>query len=115
MSSQTAKKIVALYSILVGVLAFFATIYSEISPITLVIEILITCAGILLLIRIKPSLIKTILITLFIINCIGILGSIPFIVSDTIVGIIALVIFSVPFTFEIIYFVKKRKEKDSLS
>jgi len=114
MTSLKAKKIVAIYSIVLGALSFLLTVFSSDGDVlTLIAGILLLGGGILLLVRINPRLMQTIFIIVFVIYCISVLGGLMMLIYHPLIGIIFLLTVAIPFAFGVIYFVNRSKEEKS--
>jgi len=114
MTSLKAKKIVAIYSIVAGALSFSLTIGTDDGDVlTLIAGILLFCGGILLLVRLKPRLMQTIFIIVFVLYCLSVLAGLMMLIYHPLIGIIFLLILAIPFVFGVIYFLKRSEEKKS--
>ena len=110
MESLTAKKVVAIYSIVFGGLGFIGGLSQEPDPITIIIEILLIILGILLLIPSLQKVEKGLIITGLVYYSLLVLAGLVFFFILPLMGILIWVLAGVPFAFSIVYLVRRRKE-----
>lgn len=110
MSSLSAKKVVAIYSIVFGALGFFGGLSQELDPITIIIEILLIIMGILLLIPSLQRAEKALIITGLVYYSLLVLAGLIFFFVWTFMGVLIWILSGVPFAFSIVYLVRKGKE-----
>ena len=110
MESLTAKKVVAIYSIVFGALGFFGGLSQELDPITIIIEILLIIMGILLLIPSLQRAEKALIITGLVYYSLLVLAGLIFFFVWTFMGVLIWILSGVPFAFSIVYLVRKGKE-----
>ncbi len=113
MKSLTAKRVVAIYSLVFGFVALIGLVSQPefTDPITFIFTILLIITGILLLI---PSLNKAelgLMIGCLVYYSFGILMGIVFILLAPFLGFVVLAIVGVPFSFSIVFLNKRSKEK----
>lgn len=117
MESSTAKKVVAVSSVVLGGLSTISSLFkigtASFNVLSFVLSVFLVVAGILLLAIRSEGAQKGLMIATFVYFCIGILiGLIFFMIPFVgwLVGFILFVIYGVPFSFSIVYFVESGKE-----
>ena len=111
MRSLTAKKVVAIYSIVFGGLGLIGSFSDAIDVWTLVIEILLIALGILLLIPALQRAEKGLIITGLVYYSLLVLAGLIFFFIIPFMGFIIWGLSGVPFAFSIVYLVRRGKEE----
>lgn len=116
MKSSTAKKVVAIYSIVFGLLALFESITGGLSTSSeassLVFEVVLVVMGVLLLTIARGRLEKVFMIIALVVYSLCALVGLIVMIIVPFFGIVAMLIFVVPFVFTIIYLVSLNHENN---
>lgn len=112
MKSTTAKKIAAIFSVVFGGLAILGFRNEAIEPTALVLAILMVASGVLLLIPGLEKMEKTLVIITLVIYSIFIFAGLLFLFLLPPLGIAMFAIGGVPFSFAIVYLVKRAREDE---
>jgi len=115
MRSLTAKKVVAIYSIVFGALGFMGSFNDAVDVWTLIIEILLIVLGILLLVPALQKAEKALIITGLVYYSLLVLAGLVFFFILPFMGFLIWGLSGVPFAFSIVYLVRKGKEQYEMS
>jgi len=114
MRSLTAKKVVAIYSIVFGALGFVGSFNDAVDVWTLIIEILLIVLGILLLVPALQKAEKGLIITGLVYYSLLVLAGLVFFFILPFMGFLIWGLSGVPFAFSIVYLVRRGKENTFL-
>ena len=114
MKSNTAKKDVAIYSLVFGAIALLGTVTSEPNTPALILSLAIVVLGILLLVRFLAKIEQGLIITSLALYALFIVAGIIIFIDNKTLGLIAMFMFALPFAFAIVYLVLLSKERKRL-
>lgn len=114
MKSNTAKKVVAIYSLVFGAIALLGTVTSEPNTPALILSLAIVVLGILLLVRFLAKIEQGLIITSLALYALFIVAGIIIFIDNKTLGLIAMFMFALPFAFAIVYLVLLSKERKRL-
>ena len=111
LTTEKSLKIVSIFSIVFGALSLLGIISGEGDIIsTLILGMALIACGILMLIFKDHKASYGITIGVFVIHCIGVLSGLIYLFLFPLLGLLTLGLYGVPFSFSIVYFVKRKKE-----
>lgn len=113
MKSITAKKVVAIFSIVFGAISIFGSLDTETTVPSIILAVAIIVIGILLLLPALKKAEKGLMITGLVLYSLFIFMGVLLLFVVPILGVMFMMMFGVPFAFSIVYLVQLNKEQIS--